>query len=234
METKKLQPRPIIISIEGCIGAGKTTVIEALKTKFGDDIQFIDEPVKMWQSLKNEQGNDLLQVFYEDNKRYSYTFQNCALLTRAIMIQKCIDDWLATSPTKNKIFITERSLPTDYNVFAKMLRDDGMMDKMEWDLYKMWYEHIEKTSAQLTGIIYLVVDYNTCKQRIEKRNRAGEDKISLEYLKKLIKYQNEWLLSDKNDLPKLLILTDVDDKVEHISKFVKDILMNDNRASIVN
>jgi deoxyadenosine/deoxycytidine kinase len=197
--TGKLEslPKPILISIEGCIGAGKTTIIDFLK-RSEPDIVFIDEPVGVWQALKNEQGEDLLQVFYRDNKRYSYTFQNCALLSRALKISNCIDEWRATNPTKNKIFITERCLSTDYNVFAKMLYNDGKMDLMEWDLYKMWYDHIEKTSPKLSGVIYLDVSPAVCKQHIEKRNRAGEHNISMDYLNRLTKYQDEWLLAARH------------------------------------
>jgi deoxyadenosine/deoxycytidine kinase len=131
-------------------------------------------------------------------------------LSRALKISKCIDDWRATNPTKNKIFITERCLSTDYNVFAKMLYDDGKMDLMEWDLYKMWYNHIEKTSPKLSGVIYLDVSPAICKQHIEKRNRAGEHNISMAYLCRLTKYQDEWLLTHNHPFKLLHLRSSMD------------------------
>ena len=190
-------PKPILISLEGSIGSGKSTLINSLRER-NPDWQFIDEPVSTWQALKNEAGEDLLQVFYKDIKRYSYTFQNCALLSRAINIQKKIADWrrrAALNPEEalHNVFVTERCLETDYHVFAQMLRDDGMMDAMEWDLYKMWYNYIRETSTPLSAVIYLYTPPDVCADRIKIRGRTGEDKIGADYLENLDKYQRAWL-----------------------------------------
>jgi deoxyadenosine/deoxycytidine kinase len=190
-------PSPILISLEGSIGSGKSTLINTLRER-NPGWHFIDEPVSTWQGLKNEAGEDLLQVFYKDIKRYSYTFQNCALLSRAINIQRKIAEWKAASQTdaeaaKNNVFITERCLETDYHVFAQMLRDDGMMDRMEWDLYKMWYDYIQTLSTPLTAVIYLYTPPDICADRIKIRGRTGEDKIGHSYLENLDKYQRQWL-----------------------------------------
>lgn len=47
--------RPILISIEGNIGAGKSTLIESLKLQH-PTWNFVDEPVGLWSSLKNDAG----------------------------------------------------------------------------------------------------------------------------------------------------------------------------------
>ena len=190
------QKNPVLVSLEGSIGSGKSTLINALKERH-PDWHFIDEPVGTWQALKNEAGEDLLQVFYKDIKRYSYTFQNCALLSRAINIQKKIEAWRAGGALGSCVFVTERCLETDYHVFAQMLRDDGMLDAMEWDLYKMWYSYIKETSTPLTGIVYVNTPPTICAERIIQRGRTGEDKISAEYLANLDKYQRAWLANEK-------------------------------------
>ena len=74
-------PKPLLISIEGNIGAGKSTLLDALRESNPDWV-FIDEPVGVWSAFRNEGGENMLEVFYRDRKRWSYTFQNCALLTR--------------------------------------------------------------------------------------------------------------------------------------------------------
>lgn len=193
-------PKPILISLEGSIGSGKSTLINSLRER-NPGWHFIDEPVSTWQGLKNEAGEDLLQVFYKDIRRYSYTFQNCALLSRAINIQKKIAEWkerAAVNPEEalHNVFITERCLETDYHVFAQMLRDDGMMDSMEWDLYKMWYNYILETSTQLTAVVYLYTPPDICADRIKIRARTGEDKIGQTYLENLDKYQRNWLQNE--------------------------------------
>ena len=195
-------PKPILITIEGDIGAGKTTLIDKMKTAH-PDWHFIDEPVGTWLGLQTEGGENLLELFYKDKTRYSYTFQNCALLSRALNIKKTIDDWqklciLNPEEALNTIFITERCIDTDYNVFAKMLHDDGHMNLMEWDLYKMWYSFVKEQSPHLSGIVYVNTPPNICQSRIHIRGRKGEDSIPLAYLQNLEKYQNEWLYGEDN------------------------------------
>jgi deoxyadenosine/deoxycytidine kinase len=194
------QPQPILITIEGDIGAGKSTLIDKLRTAH-PDWHFIDEPVSTWVQLQTAEGKNLLELFYDDKTRYSYTFQNCALLSRALNIKTTIDDWQKRcrlnpeEETKN-VFITERCIETDYNVFAKMLHDDGHLNLMEWDLYKMWYSFVKDQSYALSGIVYVNTPPEICQSRIHIRGRKGEDSIPLEYLQNLEKYQNEWLYGD--------------------------------------
>jgi pantothenate kinase len=47
--------RPILISIEGNIGAGKSTFMESLR-KLHPQWNFIDEPVGIWSKIKNDGG----------------------------------------------------------------------------------------------------------------------------------------------------------------------------------
>ena len=79
-----------IISIEGIIAAGKSTLTEILKneSKYKNKIHVLKEPIECWQDVrKNINGNvsnlnyfsdenfNILQSMYEDNKRWSYTMQ---------------------------------------------------------------------------------------------------------------------------------------------------------------
>lgn len=197
-----------LISIEGDIGAGKTTLIEKLK-KDNPTWHFIDEPVSTWVNIKDKDNKNLLEVFYEDKNRYSYTFQNCALLSRAINIKKRIDEWMKDCETnpelkQHNVFITERCLETDYYVFAKMLYDDSCMNDIEWTLYKMWYDYIKNQSYPLSKIIYVNTPPDICMDRIKTRGRKGEECIPLEYLRSLDKYQSKWLSEEKERIPVLI------------------------------
>ena len=60
---------PKIISIEGNIGAGKTTFVEKLKEelKHDKDIIFITEPVNIWESIKDNENKSILERFYTDS-----------------------------------------------------------------------------------------------------------------------------------------------------------------------
>jgi deoxyadenosine/deoxycytidine kinase len=217
---------PILISIDGNIGAGKSTFLKHLKTQ-NPSWHFIDEPVDTWTKFKNENDESLLEVFYKDRKRWSYSFQNCALLTRVRSITKSIKEWQAEcklnpEKAKHNIFITERSVETDYNVFAKMLHDDGSLDKMEWDLYRQWYRFlVQSNQIELAGIIYVNCSPKKCLERIGVRSREGESVIPIEYLSNLHNYHENWI--DNTTVPVLNINTESDGyeyPMEEVGKYI--------------
>jgi Deoxynucleoside kinase len=47
---------PLLLSIEGNIGAGKSTLIGELRRRH-PTWNFVDEPVGIWSQLKNDEGN---------------------------------------------------------------------------------------------------------------------------------------------------------------------------------
>ena len=55
----------MLISIEGNIGTGKTTLINMLKQKFGkkNTVIFVDEPLQQWLNLKDSDGENILGKF---------------------------------------------------------------------------------------------------------------------------------------------------------------------------
>ena len=63
-----------IFSIEGNIGSGKSTIIERLKERYPQFI-YLPEPVDEWNKIKDNSGVTILEKFYNDKKRYSFSFQ---------------------------------------------------------------------------------------------------------------------------------------------------------------
>ena len=112
----------MILTIEGNIGSGKSTLVKQLRTELASKWTFLDEPVDEWLELKDESGKSLIELFYADKKRYSYTFQNYAYITR---MRKLMET------KKHNVNVTERCVLTDKHVFAQMLTDDGYMNQME-------------------------------------------------------------------------------------------------------
>jgi deoxyadenosine/deoxycytidine kinase len=177
---------PVILSIEGNIGAGKTTLLRAIHARY-PDIKIIDEPVDTWEKLTTNDGKNIIQHFYSDMDRWAYTFQNAAILTRILNIQKAVQE----NPTA-KFFITERSYLTDKYVFAKMLHKDEKMNELEMKLYNLWYDNFTK-DIPINTILWLSTDSETCMKHIHKRGRAGEEKIAMSYLEQLDRTHVEWL-----------------------------------------
>lgn len=223
----KPQFDPVLISVEGNIGAGKTTILNKLKKAHPEWI-FIDEPVEIWTKLKTDKGDSLLEIFYNDRKRWSYTFQNCALLTRYEMIENAIQEVRSKfesdscQSTGRKIFLTERCLDTDHNVFTRMLRDDGSIDGLELNLYEKLLFHLKKSSTQISGIIYVDTCPSLCFDRIKLRSRAGESNIPLSYLEELDKYQSSWV----NNVEIPVIKTE-ENEFENVEEFIRDLLARD-------
>jgi deoxyadenosine/deoxycytidine kinase len=218
---------PIIISLDGNIGAGKSTLLAEIRNRI-HDIYLVDEPVGQWTSLKNNEGKNLLELFYEDKRRYAYTFQNCAILTRLKNIKDAVEH-LSSLPSSPQVILTERSVLTDKYVFAEMLRDAGYMDKLEWELYDSWFT-IFSTQYPVNGIIYLSTSSVTSKERIMMRNRHGEENIDLDYLDALDHQHKKWIA--QANIPVLTLSTEPGESLENNIQKIKDFIETLQQSSI--
>lgn len=180
-----------VISIEGNIGVGKSTFTNILEKYFTDFI-VISEPVDLWLNIKSPTNPDenILGLFYKDIPRWGYTFQNMAYITRMIKIQNGIKS------EKNLVFL-DRSLGTDKNIFEKMLYDDGLITNIEHQIYELWCNFYTEyiNNNNVIKYIYLRCSPETAYERIKKRGREEEKNITLDYLKKIHNYHENWLLN---------------------------------------
>lgn len=208
---------PIIISLDGNIGAGKSTLLARIRESI-PEMNVIPEPVDTWTSLKmGDSGKNLLELFYEDKKRWAYTFQNCAILTRLQNIEQAI----AHPDVKSNIFLTERSVLTDRYVFAEMLYESGDINDIEWQLYNKWFDTFAKR-LPIKGIIYLTTSPETSQKRIKIRNRHGEENIHTDYLDALDNQHHKWI--SNTEIPVLQISTeegvDMNNTIAQIKGFI--------------
>lgn len=206
---------PIVISLDGNIGAGKTTLMEAIRTAM-PEVEVVVEPVGEWLSLKDANGKSLLELFYEDKRRWAYTFQNCAILTRLRTIKEAI------ATTKKQVILTERSVLTDRFVFAEMLRASGDITSLEWQLYCKWYDTFA-AGLPMAGVIYLGTDVATSAERIERRGRTGEDQIPRTYLADLDVQHKKWLSSTALPVLSLESTAGLQEQVAEIRRFLSTI-----------
>ena len=209
----------IIISLDGNIGAGKSTLLAEIRKSI-PELRVVDEPVGQWTALKNGNGKNLLELFYEDKKRWAYTFQNCAILTRLKNIKEAVEE-LNANGKGPQVILTERSVLTDKYVFAQMLRDSGDMDDLEWELYDSWFSIFSK-QHQVNGIIYLSTSSTTSKDRIHIRNRQGEDRIQLDYLDALDRQHKQWI--ESTDIPVLTLSTEPGASLENNLQQIRDFI----------
>tara|TARA_B110000211_G_C14048249_1_gene540006 strand:+ start:685 stop:1332 length:648 start_codon:yes stop_codon:yes gene_type:complete len=197
-----------IVSIEGNIGSGKSTLIQKLKdsVNLDNNLVFVQEPVDEWNNIKDASGESILQKFYANQEEYAFSFQIMAYITRLRKILSVVEN------NPNAIIISERSLETDKYVFAQMLYDSGKIREIDWVIYNYWFQTFyDKIKTNL--IIYVKTTPIICYKRIIKRNRLGET-IPLKYLENCDAYHDKYLDMTKTVVKTIngnVIITDKDD-----------------------
>lgn len=181
---------PKLLIIEGNIGAGKSTMLKLLGSLLQATI--IPEPTEQWQSVNGKEN--LLELFYKDTKRWAYTFQSYAFLTRIHAILEHQDRALSD----NEVHILERSVYCDRYCFAKNSFEGGNMTALEWHIYKEWFCWlVENYAPTPSGFVYLRTTPEVAYKRLVKRDRSEETSIPLSYLQALHNKHEDWLIDKK-------------------------------------
>ena len=178
---------PQIISIEGNIGSGKSTLVAKLSESLKEhtDICFLQEPVDIWNTIKDENGMTILEKFYSETEKHAFEFQMMAYISRLSILKN------AVKSGRYKYIITERCVYTDSNVFEQMLHDDKKISDTQHIIYRKWFDEFI-SDFPITKIIYVKTTPETAFGRVIRRNRLGEH-IPLEYLERCNKYHDIWI-----------------------------------------
>ncbi|HVK97847.1 MAG TPA: deoxynucleoside kinase [Flavisolibacter sp.] len=149
------------ITIEGNIGAGKTTLSHLLAKKYNARLileQFADNP--------------FLPKFYESPQQYAFPLELFFMAERFKQLKELLQqkDLFQTVTISDYLF-------TKCLLFAKInLPDD------EFRLYQRLFEIIHNQLAEPDILIYLHAPVQKLQQNIRKRNRPYEQNIQNEYL----------------------------------------------------
>jgi deoxycitidine kinase len=212
----------MLISIDGNIGSGKTTLFNLLQKKlvlekFKNKV-YLEEPVSDWLNLKNNSNNNILELFYKDKIKWSFSFQICAFISKIKKLEKDIK-----SEDESKILISERTVLTDKECFAKQLYNDNFINEIDWSLYNDLYNMIIKKDYIPTGIVYLECNPTICYERIHKRNRSEEEGIPLDYLQSIHARHEEWLSNTNIPVLKINVEENYLDNNEELQKIINKI-----------
>lgn len=201
MNDKNNQSIPTIF-VEGNVGVGKSTFLHFLKDNLG--LHVLYEPNQLWQDVD---GNDVLEQFFLDEKRWAYTLQSYILITRVDQLLQ--DD---QESGLRAVRIVERSIYSGKYCFAQVAKEIGTMSSLEWSLYKkIWDRESIRVVQKPAGFIYLRTSYEICYKRIMSRGRFEEKPISLNYLKALEDKHEDWFERQKGvddyvlSLPRLIL-----------------------------
>ena len=170
--TRKIQNRRrraqrLVISIEGNIGSGKSTLVRALQQTL--PVAVYEEPVDSWTQLRDEQGRGLLQAYYADMAAVAFPMQMAALFTRFSLAREAL--------AKSRVAIMERSIYADRQVFAAQARERGHISHLQGQIYDMWHAYFCR-QLPTHVLIYLNTPPDVCASRVKHRDRAGEDQLS--------------------------------------------------------
>lgn len=168
--------KPKHIAIAGNIGAGKTTLTEALSKHYKWIPQFEDVA-----------NNPYLNDFYDDMSRWSFNLQIYFLNSRL--------NQLLEIERGTETIIQDRTIYEDANIFAPNLNDMGLMGKRDFENYFTFFQTLKSMVKPPDLLIYLQASVPTLVGQIQKRGREYEENIRLDYLKKLNEYYNKWIES---------------------------------------
>ncbi|XP_063345723.1 deoxyguanosine kinase, mitochondrial [Pelmatolapia mariae] len=194
------------VSIEGNIAVGKSTFAKLLQSACAD-WEVVAEPVSKWQNIESEtskgQGvppqttvSNLLQMMYQDPQRWSYTFQTYSCMSRLrTQLQPPPARLLQSKGTPVQVY--ERSVYSDRYIFALNMFELGCINTTEWAVYQDWHSLLVEQfghQVELEGIIYLSAPPEKCMERLQRRGRAEEEGVKLDYLDKLHSQHERWLV----------------------------------------
>ncbi len=165
--------RTIVVTIEGNIGSGKTTVIQTLENQFKKlniKTKVFLEPLHDWKEHLNN--------FIIDPQKYHYKLQLEVLKSYAKI----------KIPCDVQLVIIERSKYSAINVFSKHGSHCGYLLQGEFKYLKKLAAKIKyKTDLHL----WLKTSVDQCLIRIKNRNRDGEEKLSKKYINQLSRYHEK-------------------------------------------
>jgi deoxyadenosine/deoxycytidine kinase len=149
------------ITIEGNIGAGKTTLAHLLSKHFNARL-----------ILEEFAENPFLPKFYENRRQYAFPLELFFMAER----YKQLKELLQTKDLFHNLTISDY-LFTKCLLFAKV-----NLPEQEFLLYQKLFEIINPHLIQPDLLIYLHAPVSKLKENIKKRNRSYEQSISSEYL----------------------------------------------------
>ena len=149
------------ITIEGNIGAGKTTLAHLLSKHFNARL-----------ILEEFADNPFLPKFYENQRQYAFPLELFFMAER----YKQLKDLLQTKDMFQNLTVSDY-LFTKCLLFAKV-----NLPEEEFLLYQKLFDIINPQLVQPDLLIYLHAPVKKLQENIKKRNRSYEQNIESEYL----------------------------------------------------
>ncbi|PIQ97505.1 MAG: deoxynucleoside kinase [Nitrospinae bacterium CG11_big_fil_rev_8_21_14_0_20_56_8] len=197
----KTPSEPRLIAIEGCIGAGKTSLAKLLSKRY--DARLV---------LEIDEENPFISKFYQERETYAFQTQIFFLLNRYHQYLN-----LAQRDLFNSVVIIDHLFHRD-RIFAQL-----NLKGHELALYDQIYNLIHTRVPKPDLVIFLQATTDILIQRVRKRGREYEALLDPDYLDQVNRAFNNFFFY-YSETPLLVINTDQIDFVE--KKYDLDELIN--------
>jgi deoxyadenosine/deoxycytidine kinase len=152
------------ITIEGNIGAGKTSLATMLAKQF--DAQLV---------LEQFADNPFLPLFYETPQRYAFPLELFFMAERFQQLKESISNAQLFQPIVIADYLFIKSL-----LFARI-----NLNEEEYKLYQRLFHYIYTSLPEPELLVYLHCEVPQLLKNIEKRGRPYEKNISADYLQNI-------------------------------------------------
>ena len=176
--------RPRYIVVEGPIGVGKTSLVNALANRYRDRTVF-----------EIVEENPFLSSFYDDREKYAFQTQLFFLLSRYKQQQDIFQpDLLQPVTVSDYLFAKDK-------IFAQLT-----LSSHELALYERVYDALAPRVLKPDLVIYLQARQDVLLGRIKKRGREFERQFDPGYLEQVSRSYNDFF-GHYGDTPLLILNT---------------------------
>jgi 2-amino-4-hydroxy-6-hydroxymethyldihydropteridine diphosphokinase len=177
------------VTIEGTIGAGKTTLAKKIAADYNAKLV-----------LERFADNPFLPKFYEDPNRYALPLEMSFLADR---YQQFTDDTSQFDLFKNFMI-------SDYDIFKSLIFAKITLQKEEFELYRKLFNFMYKEVKKPGIYVYLYQNTQRLLDNIKKRGRTYEQGIKADYLEKINRGYLDFIKSHPQQNSVIISLEELD------------------------
>lgn len=152
------------MTIEGNIGAGKTSLATKISEEFNAKL-----------ILERFAENPFLPSFYQDQARYAFPLEMSFLADR---YQQFTDD-------TNQFDLFKSFMISDYDIFKSLIFAKVTLQKQEYDLYRKIFNFMYKEVRKPKIYVFLYQTTERLLAQIKTRGREYEQGIGADYLERI-------------------------------------------------
>lgn len=187
----------MLITVEGPIGVGKTSLANAISHHFS---------FSMLREIVEE--NPFLGKFYEDIEEWSFQTEMFFLCNRF----KQLDD------IERHYLSKQRSVVADYHIFKNLIFAHRSLKVEHLEKYEQIYSILTTDMPKPDAVIYLNASIDTLMKRVALRGREIEENMSRAYLEQLAEDYETFVTEYQAKHPEVKIIRFDGDELDFVKR----------------